>query len=414
MFDQEVFENLFEIPQRNGLTKPKRVRGVGVKIVNMRELFSQRRISQMQMDRVPCTENELASNRLLAHDLLFARQSLTLEGAGQSSIFLGDNEDVVFESHLIRCRLDQTKADPLYYFYFFQSEFGKQRIGSIVEQVAAAGIRGSDLVRLLVFSPPLEKQKAIAHILGTLDDKIEVNQKMNETLEEMARAIFKSWFVDFDPVRAKMEGRPTELPDDISDLFPNELVDSEIGQIPKGWTVSKIKDQCERLKVEKRYSNKIVQPTGIIPVLDQTTSTIIGFHSEPTFISASFKEPVVTFANHTCNIRLLFNNFSVIQNVIPLRPVKLPTLWFYLRILGVQKFEEYKGHIIDFMDKNLCFPSFESANALEQIVEPIFYKIESNTSENKTLAELRDTLLPKLISGEIRVADAERKMETAI
>ena len=78
-------------------------------------------------------------------------------------------------------------------------------------------------------------QKAITHILGTLDDKIELNQKMNQTLEEIAKAIFKSWFVDFDPVRAKAEGRPTGLPPEISDLFPDELVDSEIGEIPKGF-----------------------------------------------------------------------------------------------------------------------------------------------------------------------------------
>ncbi len=84
----------------------------------------------------------------------------------------------------------------------------------------------------------ISDQKAIAHILGTLDDKIEVNQKMNQTLEEIAKAIFKSWFVDFDPVRAKAEGRPTGLPPEISDLFPDESVDSEIGEIPKGWSYS--------------------------------------------------------------------------------------------------------------------------------------------------------------------------------
>ncbi len=90
--------------------------------------------------------------------------------------------------------------------------------------------------------PPLPYQKAIAHILGTLDDKIELNQKMNQTLEEIAKAIFKSWFVDFDPVRAKAEGRPTGLPPEISDLFPDELVDSEISEIPKGWDIGSISD----------------------------------------------------------------------------------------------------------------------------------------------------------------------------
>ena len=88
--------------------------------------------------------------------------------------------------------------------------------------------------------PPIAEQRAIAHILGTLDDKIELNRRMNATLEAMARALFRSWFVDFDPVRAKMAGRDTGLPKEIADLFPDRLVDSELGEIPEGWDVSEI------------------------------------------------------------------------------------------------------------------------------------------------------------------------------
>ena len=103
-------------------------------------------------------------------------------------------------------------------------------------------------------------QKAIAHILGTLDDKIELNQKKNETLEEIAKAIFKSWFVDFDPVRAKIEGRPTGLPDDISDLFPDELVDSEIGEIPKGWEISEL---CSLVSLNAKNWTKKNHPNTV-------------------------------------------------------------------------------------------------------------------------------------------------------
>src|SRR5690606_5066429 len=85
--------------------------------------------------------------------------------------------------------------------------------------------------------PPLQEQRAIANMLGTLDDKIELNRRMSETLEEMARALFESWFVRFDPVRAKMEGRDPGLPSDLADLFPDRLVESELGEIPEGWQV---------------------------------------------------------------------------------------------------------------------------------------------------------------------------------
>ena len=96
--------------------------------------------------------------------------------------------------------------------------------------------------------PPRREQRAIAHILGTLDDKIELNRRMNETLEAMARALFKSWFVDFDPVRAKAEGRDPGLPKPLADLFPDRLVDSELGEIPEGWEVRCFGDVVEQVR----------------------------------------------------------------------------------------------------------------------------------------------------------------------
>ena len=109
--DTVYLRDVMSQPSRNGLTKPKRVRGAGVKMVNMGELFANRRIHNIKMDRVPLSENERIS-LLEPFDLLFARQSLVLEGAGQCSIFLGDTEDVCFESHIIRVRLDRQKVDP--------------------------------------------------------------------------------------------------------------------------------------------------------------------------------------------------------------------------------------------------------------------------------------------------------------
>ena len=95
--------------------------------------------------------------------------------------------------------------------------------------------------------PPLPEQRAIAHILGTLDDKIELNRRMNETLEAMARALFKSWFVDFDPVRAKIEGRDSGPPKHLADLLPNRLEASEVGGIPEGWGGGVLDDMVELL-----------------------------------------------------------------------------------------------------------------------------------------------------------------------
>lgn len=177
-----AFGNLLQEPVRNGLTKPKAIRGVGVKMIAMGEIFAYSRIANIVTDRVPVTEKELQNCSIKPLDLLFARQSLSLEGAGKCSIVTDVSEDTVFESHLIRARMDQRKADPFFLYYYFNSPHGKENIKSIVEQVAAAGIRGSDLIRLFVPYPSLEKQRKISIILRCLDDKIELNNAINNNL----------------------------------------------------------------------------------------------------------------------------------------------------------------------------------------------------------------------------------------
>ena len=120
-------------------------------------------------------------------------------------------------------------------YFYFSSILGQWGISSIIGGSAQPKFNKTDFRSLEISLPPIAEQKAIAHILGTLDDKIELNRKTNETLEAMAKALFKSWFVDFDPVGAKAEGRSTGLPDEISDLFPDSFEDSELGEIPSGW-----------------------------------------------------------------------------------------------------------------------------------------------------------------------------------
>jgi len=225
---------------RNGIYKPKAFHGRGVKIVNMGELFAHPRLRPVEMRRVELSDDELTRFKLESGDLLFARRSLVAEGAGKCSIVLEVDEPTTFESSIIRARPNHQQADSLFLYYLFSSPFGAYSLGSILRHVAVAGITGSDLVNLPIPLPPLSEQRTIAQILGMLDDKIDLNRRMNETLEEIARAIFESWFVDFDPVRAKAEGRDPGLPRHIADLFPDHFDDSELGEIPAGWTVMPI------------------------------------------------------------------------------------------------------------------------------------------------------------------------------
>jgi len=259
--------------------------------------------------------------------------------------------------------------------------------------------------------PPLSEQKAIAHILGTLDDKIELNRKTNETLEAVAKALFKSWFVDFDPVRAKAEGRPTGLPSEISDLFPDSFEDSELGEVPSGWQIKRIGEVITRLPVGKRFDQKTVLPSGSTPVLDQSAGGIVGFHNEEAGIAATRDASLFTFANHTCAMRYMIRPFSVIQNVFPLSGNGIDTAWLYQASRGKQEITEYKGHYPDFVEKQIVVPS----NGVDLIYgndyHSILLKCDSNLLESTFLASARDALLPKLISGEIRIPDAEKMLE---
>lgn len=188
------FGDLYSTESRNGLTKPSKIRGSGYKMINMGELFANDRIYDIPMELAPLKDTEKINAKIEIGDLLFARQSLVLEGAGKCSIVMEVSPLTVFESHLIRVRLDRKRALPMFYYYYFKSPLSP--MASIVSQCAQAGIRGSDLQELNVIFPPLYIQNKIAQILSYYDDLIENNQKQIKLLEEAAQRLYKEWFVD--------------------------------------------------------------------------------------------------------------------------------------------------------------------------------------------------------------------------
>ena len=225
--------------------------------------------------------------------------------------------------------------------------------------------------------PPLNEQRAIAHVLSALDDKIELNRRMNATLEEMARTLFRSWFVDFEPFG---------------------------GVMPNDWRIGKFGDFIERLPVGKKFEQKTVSPTGKVPVLDQGRSGIIGYHDEEPGVVASPENPIIVFANHTCYMRLISYPFSAIQNVLPFVGSGVNTLWAYYATVDKQSFIEYKGHWPDFIINESVVPPLEVTETFGSLVRPMVEKVLILERENISLSEIRDTLLPKLISGEVRLS----------
>jgi type I restriction enzyme S subunit len=256
----------------------------------------------------------------------------------------------------------------------------------------------------------VDEQRAIAHILGTLDDKIDLNRRMNETLEALARAMFKSWFVSFDPVRAKMSGELPEsicqrlgLTSDLLALFPDRFVDSELGKIPEGWEVRKIEKILTRLSTKTRYIKDEVAPYGAVPVFEQGADILLGYHNGTAQFPASANDPAFIFGDHTCVTHLACEPFDISQNVIPLKGADRPTLWVYYAIRDKQVFQEYRRHWMELVAKNAVVPTEPICKEFAKIVSPLHLGMETNVRQGCELAVIRDTLLPKLLSGELRV-----------
>ena len=297
----------------------------------------------------------------------------------------------------------------------------------------------SILSSIPVWVPDPSEQRAIAHILGTLDDKIELNRRMNETLEAMARALFKSWFVDFDPVHAKIEGRDTGLPPDVADIFPDQLVDSELGEIPKGWEVKSLGEELKNLVSGARPRGGAVD-VGI-PSIGAENVDGLGRHnySKEKYIPAEFLEKLKSKGAMVRNGDVLlykdgahigrktyldsgypYTKCAVNEHVFILR----------LRIKASQRFlffwldQEWMTQEIISLNSNsaqpginkvgvrslpFMVPSSEVLASFDLWVGNFTDYMFANCHESRALAALRDTLLPKLVSGKLQVEKTENR-----
>ncbi|MXW40844.1 MAG: restriction endonuclease subunit S [Synechococcus sp. SB0668_bin_15] len=282
--------------------------------------------------------------------------------------------------------------------------------------------------------PPLPEQKAIAHILGILDDKIELNRQMNETLEAMAKALFKSWFVDFDPVRAKAEGRSAGLPDEISALFPDSFEDSELGEIPRGWGIGTISELID-IDPARRLAKGSIAPYLEMKGVSTSGHTVTGVYPRKFTSGTKFQFGDTLLARIT---PCLENGKTALVDFLEEGEIGWGSTEFIV-MCGKKSFhnsfvyclarsEEFRSHAIRNMvgssgrqripsntlaDFQVSLPPNSLVDRFSVLCKSLLEKISKASAESATLSSIRDTLLPKLISGEIRVGEAEKIMEVA-
>lgn len=244
--------------------------------------------------------------------------------------------------------------------------------------------------------PPLPIQRRIASILSAYDDLIENCERRIRVLDEMARALYREWFVLF-----RYPGHEK-----------TSLVDSPLGRIPKGWEVRKVEEVIQRIPSGKKYDQKTVNPTGSVPVLDQGKSGIIGYHDDEPGVTASESSPMIVFANHTCYQRLIQFPFSAIQNVLPFLPshsISRSIYWLHWATNGIVAFNDYKGHWPEFVAKTLVVPPAAPCQQFGDLVAPLTRKIFNLERRIQNLRKSRDLLLPRLLSGQLPVEDLHEK-----
>jgi len=295
------------------------------------------------------------------------------------------------------------------------------RDGTVAERLNLPTIRG-----LPVPVPSMEEQNSIARILGTLDDKIELNRRMNETLEAMARAIFKSWFVDFDPVRAKAEGRqPEGIDAETAALFPDGFDDSDLGEIPRGWNIGNLGDQFDITMGQSPPGDTYNEIGNGLPFFQGRRD--FGFRyplnrvycTEPKRY-AKKDDTLVSVRAPVGDINLAKEDCCIGRGIAAVCHKSNSCSYTYEAMYTLKSHFgnfENEGTVFGSINKNdfhglqFITPEEKIISAFDGLSEPTYSQIENLSDESQTLITLRNSLLPKLLSGEIRVKDAEKLAE---
>ena len=320
-------------------------------------------------------------------------------------------------------------ADPKFVYYCFT------QLGHALEAAGGGGsvytnVSKSRFEEIEVPLPPLAEQKAIAAVLGALDDKIELNRRMNATLEAMARALFQSWFVDFDPVRAKLDGRPPAALDPATAaLFPASFQESPRGHIPKGWETGSILRQADLLSGGTPKTDVPAYWNGDVPwasakdvsqcgeaflVSTERTITKQGVEESSTKIIPANATVVVARGATTGRLTMFGHAMAMNQTCYGLRSKVGAHFALYCNARHFIERLVQSGHgsIFDtittstFEATDVLLAPKEVLLAFDKQVTPLFQQVHANLHQSRTLATLRDTLLPKLLSGELKTAAA--------
>lgn len=418
---------------RSGLSKPAKDFGSGYPFLTFKDVFYNYFTPEALGDSVQSTEKERENCSVLRGDVFLTRTSETMHELGMSCVALRDYENATFNGFCKRLRPKPGCAlIPEYVGYYLRSPKFRQAMLAFSTMSTRASLNNEMIGRLEISYPSKEVQTQVAEILKSLDDRITLLRKTNATLESIAQALFKSWFVDFDPVRAKQEGRTPEGMDEATAvLFADRFEESELGMVPRGWQVATIGEVTETVGggTPNTKESSYWEPgehcwttpkdlSGIqSPVLLQTERKLStkglakvssGLLPSGTLLMSS-RAPIGYLAITQCPMAINQGYIAMLPNS------QLPPL--YLLFWSRQNMENIKGRAngSTFMEISkkafrpipALIPPASIIKAFLSIAESVFNRLVENEKQAQTLATIRDTLLPRLISGQLRLSEAE-------
>jgi type I restriction enzyme S subunit len=362
-----------------GYTESATLEKIGPKFLRITDIQNDF-INWSSVPYCPITKDNHKKYKLEVGDIVIAR---TGASTGVTAIFKDEGIDAVFASYLIRYRINKQVAEPFYIGHLLKSQLWKNYVGSIIGGSAQPGANAKQFARFEFILPPIKEQTSIASILSSLDDKIELNLQMNQTIEEMAQAIFKEWFFKFN------------FPG-----FDGEMVNG----LPKGWNKGFMGEMIElsygkALKADIRIG-------GEYPVIG--SSGIVGYHNEFLVEAPGI---VIGRKGTIGEVIWLEENFFPIDTTFYVKDLMgVNGLYFYFYLLKQQDFKKIGSDSAvpglnrnEAMRNDIVIPSIDVINSFNDLVKGFFDKKYLLSKENKSLIEIRDSILPRLMSGKINI-----------
>jgi type I restriction enzyme, S subunit len=429
---------------RNGMNFNRHQEGPGIPVLKVKDFGDSTFVPISGLDELDTTQIRVSDEQLLQDgDVVIIRSNGNIALVGRSLVFRESPRPVTFSGFCIRFRPDRNQLDPRFAAYFIRSPFCRQRLSAYGSGTGIQNLSQDIIGGVPIDLPPLSEQKRVSEILGALDDKIELNRRMNETLEAMARALFQSWFVDFDPVHAKAAVRREHpnwsnaqvsraalpnLAPALAERFPDHFVDSELGQIPARWQIQSLDDLTSKIgsgatprggskvyidagvalvRSQNVYDGEFIWD-GLARITDAAAQSLDGVTLEPEDVLFNITGASIL---RTCVVDPEVLPARVNQHVARIR-AKPEVSSRFLHMHLVRK--EMKDHLLGFnagatreaitkghlQAVRLVVPTAEIMRHFGESATALYSQKQSILKETRSLSAARDALLPRLLSGQ--------------